>query len=289
MEYIYHIIILMILYSILTISLNIIVGFTGILSIAHAAFYGIGAYVAAILTQKFSFPFFGAIVVAGTVACFFGGLIGWPSFRIKGDYLLIATLGFGEIVRSILINSQNITGGPIGLIGIPKAHLFGWKLDTSLEFLSLCIIFFVIIIFISFTIQKSQFGRILMAIKDDETAVITLGKNTLLFKIKALMIGTFFAGIAGSLYAHYVNYIDPSTFTVAESILIFCMLILGGLGNIWGSILGAVLLVFFPEMLKFIGLPSTIAATVRQMLYGLILIVLMMYRPQGLVGKIWLK
>jgi branched-chain amino acid transport system permease protein len=283
MAYIEHLLILICIYIILSVSLNLIVGFTGILNIGHAAFFGIGAYTSALLMLS-GFPFIMGFLGGAIVAAFFGLLIGIPSLRLRGDYLAIATLGFGEIIRSLMKNWTSLTRGPLGLPGIPKAS-FIIPFNTPLTFLILAAIVALITIAIVSKMVNSPFGRVLRSIREDEIAAQALGKNTSNYKLTALIIGAGFAGIAGSLYAHYITFIDPSTFTLTETILMLCMVVLGGMASIQGSIIGAIIIILIPEPLRFIHMPSHIIAATRQMIYAALLIVLMLYRPQGIIGE----
>lgn len=289
MGYFFNILILGGLFSILSISLNIACGYAGILSLAHAAFYGIGAYTVGLLTVKAGMPFWPAFLLGGIFSAILGLLIGIPTLRLKGDYLLIATLGFGEIFRNSLINWDSLTEGSRGITAIPPASFFGFQLATDQTFLFLLLTVIVLCIVTSYLVKNSPMGQILFAISEDEDGVSALGRNTTYFKVVTMAISAFWAGIAGGLYATYVGYISPNLFTINESILIFTMVLLGGLRSIGGSILGAFVLVALPEVMRFIGLPNTIAAVARQMIYGSLLIVIMYFRPQGLLGTLKLR
>ncbi len=289
MGYFFNILILGGLFSILSISLNIACGYAGILSLAHAAFYGIGAYTVGLLTVKAGMPFWPAFLLGGVFSAFLGLLIGIPTLRLKGDYLLIATLGFGEIFRNSLINWDSLTEGPRGITSIPTAGLFGFQFTTDQTFLLLLLTVIVLCAVSSYLVKNSPMGQVLFAISEDEDGVSALGRNTTYFKVVTMALSAFWAGIAGGLYASYVGYISPNLFTINESILIFTMVLLGGLRSIGGSILGAFVLVALPEVMRFIGLPNTIAAVVRQMIYGGLLIVIMYFRPQGLLGTLRLR
>ncbi|MDL1984287.1 MAG: branched-chain amino acid ABC transporter permease [Deltaproteobacteria bacterium] len=289
MGYFFNILILGGLFSILSISLNIACGYAGILSLAHAAFYGIGAYTVGLLTVKAGMPFWPAFLLGGIFSAILGLLIGIPTLRLKGDYLLIATLGFGEIFRNSLINWDGLTEGSRGITAIPPASFFGFQLATDQTFFFLLLTVIVLCIVTSYLVKNSPMGQILFAISEDEDGVSALGRNTTYFKVVTMAISAFWAGIAGGLYATYVGYISPNLFTINESILIFTMVLLGGLRSIGGSILGAFVLVALPEVMRFIGLPNTIAAVVRQMIYGSLLIVIMYFRPQGLLGTLKLR
>ena len=285
MEYLLHILILIGIYVILAESLNLIVGYTGLLSIAHAAFYGIGAYVAALMALKLNSPFLINIICATIISGLLGGLVGIPSLRIKDHYFVIATFAFQVIAFNILNNWVSFTGGPMGLPGIPQPIIFGWKVSSHLNFLLLVGVFAVLTCWICHRIVKSPFGRVLMAIREDEIFTLAAGKNVAVYKVTVFVIGSGMAAIAGALYAHYISFIDPTSFTVMESIFIISIVIIGGAGSLWGPVIGAVVLVTLPELLRFIGLPSSVAANIRQILYGGLLVAFMMWRPQGLVGK----
>lgn len=285
MEYLLHIFILIGIYTILSVSLNLIAGYTGILSIAHAAFYGVGSYVAALMALKVHSPFLLNLLLAIFASVILGALVGIPSLRIKDDYFVIATFAFQIITFSILNNLVSITGGPLGLAGIPRPSILGITLSTHFHFLLFVGILCFITFWLSSCIVKSPFGRVLKAIREDELFAQSVGKNVAAYKVVIFMFGAGLAAIAGVMYATYISYIDPTSFTVMESIFIISMVILGGGGNLWGSVIGAVVLITLPEVLRFIGLPNAIAANIRQMLYGSLLVVFMIWRPQGIVGE----
>jgi branched-chain amino acid transport system permease protein len=285
MEYILHILVIAGIYIILTLSLNLIVGYTGLPALGHAAFFAVGAYVSSLLALNFGISPWIGLIMGASFAALTGVVIGASSLRLKGDYFALATFGFAFIIYSITKNWVSVTRGPMGLPGIPGFSIFGLSLDSTFSYLILVFVFVLITIFIIRRIVDSPFGRVLKSIREDEIAAEALGKDTLKHKLLAFVIGAFFAGIAGSLYAHYISFIDPSSFTIMESILILLMVIFGGMGSIKGSIVGATILVVFPELLRFLGMPSAIAAPTRQMIYGLILIILMIKRPQGLMGR----
>jgi len=289
MEYILHVLVIAGIYVILAESLNLVVGFAGIPAMGHAAFSCIGAYTSALLVLHFGVsPFIG--MFAGAVM---GGLLGlvvaYPALRLKGDYLALATFGAGVIVYSVAKNWIGLTRGPMGLPGIPQfqAKLLGVGCSTgqTWQYLVLVVVVAGLVVWACSNITRSVFGRELTSVREDETAAIALGKNTARLKLIVFVAGAFFAGIAGSLYAHYITFIDPSSFTTMESITILLMVIFGGMGSIPGAVVGALLLVALPEALRFVGLPSSVAAPLRQMMYGLLLVLLMLWRPQGMLGK----
>jgi len=284
MEYLLHILVIAGIYIILTLSLNLIVGYTGLPALGHAAFFCIGAYTSSLLALNLGLSPWIGLLIGAIVAALSGIIIGYPSLRLKGDYLALATFGLGLVVYSVAKNWVPLTRGPMGLPGIPEFSVFGFQLLDIYSYLILVLIFVFITIFTTNRIVNSPFGRILRSIREDELASQAMGKNTTKYKLLVFVIGAFFAGIAGSLYAHYITFIDPSSFTVMESITILLMVIFGGMGSISGSVVGAVILVIFPELLRFLGMPSSIEAPMRQMIYGLLLVILMLKRPQGIMG-----
>jgi len=284
MEYLLHILLIAGIYVILTLSLNLIVGYTGLPALGHAAFSCIGAYTSSLLALNMGLSPWIGLMIGACVAALSGAIIGYPAVRLKGDYLALATFGMGVIVYSIAKNWVSLTRGPMGLPGIPGFSVFSFQLSEIWSYLLLVLVFVILTIFVINRIVDSPFGRILRSIREDEIASEALGKDTTRHKLLVFIIGAFFAGIAGSLYAHYITFIDPSSFTVMESITILLMVIFGGMGSISGSVAGAVILVIFPELLRFLGMPSAIAAPMRQMIYGLLLVVLMLKRPQGIMG-----
>jgi branched-chain amino acid transport system permease protein len=285
MEYFLHIIVISGIYIILALSLNLIVGFTGLPALGHAAFSCIGAYTSSLLALNLGLSPWVGLILGACLAGLSGVIIGYPAVRLKGDYLALATFGLGVIVYSIAKNWVSLTRGPMGLPGIPGFSIFGYELSEIWQYLILVGFFVLITIFVINRIVKSPFGRVLRSIREDEVASEALGKDINKHKLIVFVVGAFFAGIGGSLYAHYITFIDPSSFTVTESITILLMVIFGGMGSIQGSVVGAVILVVIPELLRFLGVPSSIAAPLRQMIYGLLLVVLMIRRPQGIMGR----
>lgn len=285
MEYLLHILIISGIYIILTLSLNLILGYTGIPALGHIAFACVGAYTSSLLALNYGISPWIGLFIGACFASILGLVIGFPSMRLKGDYLALATFGFGVIVYSISKNWVDLTRGPMGLPGIPGFSVFGFQFSGVWAYLILVMVFVFITTFIINRIVDSPFGRNLRSIREDEIASLSIGKNINKYKLIVFVVGAFFAGIAGSLYAHYITFIDPSSFTVMESIAVLLMVVFGGMGNIKGSFIGALILVIFPELLRFLGMPSSVAAPLRQMIYGLLLIVLMLKRPQGIIGQ----
>ena len=285
MEYLIHILIISGIYIILSLSLNLIVGFTGLAALGHIAFACVGAYTSSLLALNLGVSPWIGLIIGAIFASVLGAIVSFPSLRLKGDYLAIATFGLGVIVYSIAKNWVGLTRGPMGLPGIPAFKIFGYEINNVWAYLVLVLIFVVITYVVIRNITKSPFGRILTAVREDEVAAEAMGKNVNKYKLIVFVVGAFFAGIAGSLYAHYISFIDPSSFTIMESIAVLLMVVFGGMASLGGSFIGATTLVILPELLRFLGMPSSVAAPLRQMIYGLLLVILMIWRPQGLLGK----
>jgi len=289
MAYLLHIFILINIYIIIAISLNLIAGYTGILSIAHAAFYGVGAYVVALLAVNFGTPFLFNLIAAMAVAGVVAAVVAFPSLRIHDDYLVIATFGFQMILFSIFNNWVSLTRGPLGIPGIPQPNLFGLVITSHVDFLILSALLALVVYLFARLLVNSPFGRVLKAVREDEIFAQSLGKNVIHYKILIFVIGGALAAIAGTLYAHYVTFIDPTSFTILESIFMISIVIVGGAGSLSGSVIGAAVLIIIPEALRFLGMPNAIAANMRQIIYGALLVIMMIFRPRGLVGEYELK
>jgi branched-chain amino acid transport system permease protein len=285
MDYILHIIIMIAIYSILCMSANILIGLTQKISLGFAAFYGVGAYVSALAVLYLKICLFPSLLLILLINGIFAFLLAVPSLRLKGDYFILATLGFQMIVYNILYNWTTVTKGPFGISGISNPVIFGSiKLDGIFQYFVFSILLAVLLSIFFYYLIKSPFGRVLRALSDDEMALVSLGKNINFYKISAFVIASAFTGVAGYIYATYISYIDPTSFSLDESIFILCALIIGGTGNIRGAVTGAVFVVLIPELLRFVGLPDSVAAPMRQIIYGAILIWVIFYRPQGIAG-----
>lgn len=285
MEYFLHILVLVGIYSTLAVSLDLVAGRAGLLSLAHAAFFGMGAYASALLTIHLEVPFLLGVVGGMVLAAVVSLLVSLPSMRLHDDYFVIATFGFQMILYSVFNNWISVSRGPLGIPGIPRPVIFGWHVDHNFEFALLAAVFAAFACIAVGLVVSSPFGRVLHAIREDEVVTQASGKNTLRFKITAFALSAALAGMAGSLYAHYITYIDPASFTVLESILILSMVIIGGAGSLWGPVVGAVVLATLPEALRFVGLSGALAANLRLIIYGALLVIMVMVRPQGLIGR----
>jgi len=282
MEYILHLLILICLYTILTQSLNLSAGYSGLISLAQAGFYGIGAYTTAILSTRFGFSFWLnlpiAMLICGTIAI----VISFIALRTVDDYFIICTLGIQVILYSIMNNMMDITRGPLGIPSIPSIQLLGISIDNKLLFLVLSLLFVSLIWYILNNISKSSFGKSLQAISEDEIYTQSIGKNIHRLKIVSFSLSAVLMAIPGALYAHYITFIDPTSFTVNESIFILSIVIIGGLGNFTGCFVASAFLILFPEALRFLGMPENIAANMRQIIFGMILIIVMMTGKNGI-------
>ncbi len=271
MEYLIHIAVLISIYAILGLSLNLIVGYAGLLSVTHAAFYGIGAYSSAILLTSTGMSFFLALLIGMIVSGLASLLIGFVLSKFKDDYFALGSFGFNISVYSIFLNWQSFTRGPLGIPGIPRPSILGLTFSSNLSFLVLSVVFVGIIYWLCRFITGSSFGRVLKAIREDEKAISVFGYKTNWYKLAIFVVGAMMASVAGSLFASYITFIDPSTFNLNESIVILSIIILGGLANNKGAMIGAACLIILPEILRFVGFPVDIAAQMRQVTYGVLL------------------
>jgi len=287
--YLIHLLILIGIYVILAVSLNLALGYTGLLNLGHIAFFGVGAYTSALLTKSLGVPFPVAFIAAGLFAGLFGFILILATKKLKGDYLALATLGFSFVVYSLLLNWTSLTKGPLGIPGIQKPSFFGLAISSNVSFLIFVAIVCVVSCFIIYKIIKSPFGRLLEASRDDEVGLKVLGKNTFKLKAKAMIVSAFFAGIAGSLFAHYISFIDPSSFYITDLILILTIVIAGGIASFKGSIVSTFIIILIPEGLRFFEMPSSILGPARQIIYALILLGILMLRPKGLFGRVDLE
>ena len=268
------------LYSILAIGLNLIGGYGGQLAMGHACYIGIGAYASALLTMQLGWPFLLAFAGGTLAAGAFGFLSGFILLaRITGDYLMIVTMGVSEILRLVFINWVSLTRGPMGIPQVPGAKLFFFTFRTNTHYYYLILGVLVLTAFAVSRLVTTKFGRALVAVREDEVAAKAMGINATFHKIMAFGISTLFAGMGGSLLAHYTHFVGPMQFSLDEGLLLFQMIIIGGLGSISGSILGAAILVLLPELLRPIY-------QYRMLFNGALMILMMIWKPQGLLGMV---
>jgi branched-chain amino acid transport system permease protein len=299
---------LAILFVLLSLGLNIVVGFAGLLDLGYIAFYAVGAYVYALLASphfNLHLPWWMILPIGAAVACLFGVLLGTPTLKLRGDYLAIVTLGFGEIIRIFLNNLSepfNLTNGPKGITTIDSIKLFGLDFDSTtrvgellfsetIKYYYFLLAVMVVVIVVNLRLQDSRIGRAWEAIREDELAARSMGINTTHMKLLAFAMGASFAGIAGGMFSAIQGFISPESFILTESIMVLSMVVLGGMGNIWGVVLGAVLLSFVPEILRYTVEPMQRALfgrsiidpeVIRMLLFGLAMVVMMLFRPAGL-------
>ena len=285
MEYILHILIMVLLYVMLSQSLTLTAGYSGLISLAHAGFYGIGAYTSAILSVNYGFPFLATLPIAMLLSGLIAVFVSTIAIRTVDDYFIIITLGIQVVAFSIMNNWMGLTNGPLGISGIPSLSILGFVFSSKITFLLLTFVLTAMVFLIVRNITKSPLGRILIGLSEDEIFTKSLGKKVYSAKIISFTLGGMFAAIPGVLYAHYISYIDPTSFTIDESIFILSIVIIGGMRNLWGAVIAAAVLIILPEALRFIGMPSNIAANVRQILYGLALVFMMFKYSKGFISK----
>jgi branched-chain amino acid transport system permease protein len=298
-----------ILYVLLALGLNIVVGFAGLLDLGYVAFYAVGAYTYALLASPqfgLHLPFWAILPIGALVAAFFGVLLGAPTLKLRGDYLAIVTLGFGEIVRIFLNNLSrpvNITNGPQGIARIDPFSFGGFDFSRQETFLGvnfsgpikyyyLLLAVMVAILVVNVRLQNSRIGRAWEAVREDETAARAMGINTTHMKLLAFAMGASFGGVAGGMFSAIQGFVSPESFVLVESIMVVAMVVLGGMGNIWGVVLGALLLSFVPEILRWTVQPLQEALfgrmlvepeVIRMLIFGLALVLIMLFRPAGLL------
>jgi len=295
MNYFLHILIYFDIYLIVALSLNIVVGYIGLLNLAHAGYFAVGCYTYALVALKLGWGIIPGMLLGATLAMILSLALSLSSWRFRGDSFVMISLAVQACLYSAFYNWSNtnapigsltnLTNGSFGLSGIPKPSIFSLKLDSTGDVAALSLGLAILCAVLVWLLVSSPWGRLLKAMRDDELALRGLGKNVRLAKIQAFAIASGLVAIAGALYASYVGYIDPSTAGLDKSILMLAMVIVGGAGNFRGPIIGAVVLLLIPEILRFVDIPDAVAANVRLLLYGLMLVVLMHFRPQGLAGE----
>src|SRR5487761_2652343 len=300
---------LAVLYCFLALGLNIVVGFAGLLDLGYIAFYGVGAYVYALLASPqfdIHLPFWVILPLGSVLACVFGILLGTPTLKLRGDYLAIVTLGFGEIVRIVLNNLSspfNLTDGPQGITLIDPfridgfsfattQHVFGHALSSPIKYYYFLVVVLLVVIVVNLRLQNSRIGRAWEAIREDEIAARAMGINTRNMKLLAYAMGASFGGIAGGMFAAMQGFISPESFVLVESIMVLSMVVLGGMGNVFGVVVGALLLSYVPEVLRYTVGPAQQAVfgrtlidpeVFRMLLFGLALVLMMLFRPAGIL------
>ncbi len=289
-EYMLHVIILIYLYMILALGLNIVPGFNGLLDLGYVGFYGIGAYTGGLLTLKFGLSFWLIIPLAALNGAMWGVLLGAPTLRLTGDYFAIVTFGFSELVVLLLTNEIWLTRGPLGLPGIAPPSLdLSWlggpvyEFSGEIPYYYLILVMVLLTLFVMNRIQDSRLGRAWFAIRDDETAAVSCGINLLNYKVIAFAISAAFGAVGGAFFARWVTFLSPDMFKFWESFLILCMIVLGGMGNIWGVLAGAAVLVSLSEVLREILPVLGLPVEGRFLAFGLIMVIMMRFKPAGIM------
>ena len=267
------------IYIVLALGLNIVVGQAGLLNLGYVAFYAIGAYTYAILSTTLGLAFWPGLLAGAAVAALFAFIIGLPTLRLRGDYFAIVTLGLGEITRIILNNWDGLTGGPNGISRVGRPVLAGYSLHSTLDFYYVILVIVIITVFAMKRLMTSRIGRAWIAIREDEVAAEAMGINTFRLKLLAFVVGSALAGLTGVFFAAKMAFVSPESFTFSESVLILCMVVLGGMGSIPGIILGALLLITLPEIFRDFQ-------DYRMLAFGIALVAMMVFRPQGLLGTV---
>ena len=274
------------IYVLLGLSTNLLVGIVGIFSVSQAAVFGVGAYIVAhflMAADPITFP--SALGLAALCCIALNVLVTLPSLRVSGDYFVVTSFGIQLLATAVFTNWTGGTGGANGLPGIPPPDLWHHPLDSALDVMLLCLAACALGCLCFYLVMRAPFGRLLRAIREDELAVAAAGKNVLRAKVSAAALAGAFAGTAGGLYATFLSFIDPSSFDLDASILLLTMVVVGGARTLAGSIIGPFLLLALPQVLTLIEIPTTIAASARQLIYGVLLIAFMLFRPQGLAGE----
>jgi len=271
--------------AVLAITLNFIMGYAGIFSLAHAAFFGVGAYTAAYVAMHASASLFLAIPAAMLVTGLLSLVLALPALRVRGEYFVAASLGLQVLAVTVFSEWKSVTGGLGGTIGIPPADLFGHAVSDPVEFLLLALACLVPVILVTTVLLRSSFGRSLKAIRDSESAAHASGKNVAAIQTLSVVFSSSLAGIAGALYAFYMGFINVESFMLDTSVLLMAMVIIGGTGTLLGPLVGTVLLMALPGLFSYMSfLPQTEIGSIQQIAYGLAMVLLMIYRPGGIVG-----
>jgi branched-chain amino acid transport system permease protein len=285
-EYLSGVAVVAAIYVILAIGLDLVVGYTGIASLGQSAFALIGAYTAALISTRLGAGGWLDLLAAMAAGGVSAAAVGLPVLRLRGDYLALMTLGFVVLVSNAANNMTGVTGGALGIAGIRPFSIGAYEFVRTPPYAVLTASVAVCVYVLSRRLARSPFGRVLTSIRDDEVAAMALGKATWIFKMKVFVIAGCFSGLGGGIYAHYISYVDPQTFGLNESLALLLMVIFGGMGTVTGAALGASVLIALPESLRFLSMPPAISAHLRLLVYGVLLVLLTILRPQGMLGRL---
>lgn len=270
---------------ILGLSLNMVVGYIGYLNLGHVGFWAIGSYTYTLLFMN-GVHFFLALLAGGILAGISGFILGLPTLKLKSHYIAIASLGFTLIVYSLMINLTELTRGPLGIPGIPRPTILGISFDDNVPYFLLSATVTMLVGVIIYRLLNSPWGKILETIREDDIAAQALGKNTFQYKLQAFTLSAFFAGIAGGVYSSFFQYIGgPTAFSIPQLVFLLTVVMVGGAGSFWGSIVGSVIIVLLYEGVRFIPLEPNLVGPIQQATFALILILIMLFRPRGIMGK----
>lgn len=294
MNYFLHLLVYFDIYVIVALSLNLVVGYCGLMTLAHAGFYAVGGYAYALLAIKLGWGFVPGALAGAVLAGLLSLFVSVAAWRLRGDFFVMVSLAAQTLIFSVLYNWtsanaplgswKNLTNGPFGITGIPRPVLLGWTIHTPVEMAIFATVVAVACAWVLWRLKASPWARLMVAMREDELVARGLGKNTRLVKVQAFAIAGAFAAIAGALYAAHVRYLDPTSASLDESIIMLSMVIVGGLGNFRGPIVGAAVLITLPELLRFLELPDAQTANLRLLIYGALLVLIVHFRPQGIAG-----
>ncbi len=283
--YLNNLAVLITINAILAVTLNFVLGYAGIFSMAHAVFFGIGAYTAALVSMKLGAGFLLSTAIAMGVSGLISLALALPALRVRGEYFVAASLGLQMLAMTLFSEWKGVTGGIGGITNIPSAHFPGFEITTPAQYLILALACLAMVMTTIAVLVRSSFGRSLKAIRDDETAAWAFGKNVAVIKTMAVVLSSSLAAVAGSLYAFYLSFINVESFTLDTSVLLMAMVIIGGTATLFGPVGGTILILLLPAALSYLpGLPQTEIGSIQQMVYGLAMVLLMIYRPGGLFG-----
>ena len=284
-DYLTNLAVLITINAILAVTLNFVLGYAGIFSMAHAVFFGIGAYTAALVSMKLGAGFLLSTAIAMGVSGLISLALALPALRVRGEYFVAASLGLQMLAMTVFSEWKGVTGGIGGITNIPPARLPGFEITTPTQFLILALICLALVMVTIAVLVRSSFGRSLKAIRDDETAAWAFGKNVAVIKTMAVVLSSALAAVGGSLYAFYLSFINVESFTLDTSVLLMTMVIIGGTATLFGPVGGTILILLLPAALSYLpGLPQTEVGSIQQIVYGLAMVLLMIFRPGGIFG-----
>lgn len=285
MDFFIHVLVIVMLYSSLAATLTVLVGHAGLFAMTHAAFYGIGAYSTALLTVVYDYGFIESVIIGSGISFFIATLVGSAMSRVKSEYYALASFGFMVVVFSILHNWSSVTKGVLGISGVPRPMIGNLQLKSDVEMLFVATALFFIVAAITFIISRSHFGRILRSIRDEQSILPLFGYNPAHYKMIIFTVTAVLVSITGSVYASYISFVTPSSFTLLESIFIMTIIILGGVNSIRGAFVGSLILVSLPELLRFVDFSIGSPDQLRLVIYGLVLVMVLYFKPTGLFGS----